>query len=131
LTKREVVKMALDGQKPPYTPWSFRFTVEAQEKLIRHYKTKDLINSVDNHIVELGSDIGFFEDMGNDRWKDVFGVVWNRTVDKDIGDVEHVVLPTPALDGYEFPNPLDSRFFVDIPGLLEHYEDRYRLFKKH
>jgi len=128
VTKREVVKVTLNGQVPPYTPWSFRFTVEAQEKLVQHFGTDDLIDAVGNHIVELGSDIGFFEDIGRDRWKDVFGVVWNRTVDKDIGDVEQVVLPEPTLAGYEFPDPVDSRFFVDIPGQLDRYPDLYRMF---
>lgn len=128
MTKREVVTMVLEGQAPPYTPWSFGFTFEAQQKLVHHFGTDDLIDRVGNHILELGSSIGFFEDMGSDRWKDVFGVVWNRSIDKDIGDVEKVVLPAATLDGYEFPNPLDSRFFDDIPKKLERYRDRYRLF---
>lgn len=128
MTKRDVIRMVLDGQPPQYTPWSFRFTLEAREKLVQHFGTKDLMDPVGNHIVELGSDIGFFEDLGNNRWKDVFGVVWNRTVDKDIGDVEQPVLLKPTLDGYEFPDPLDRRFFVDIPDRLQRYPDRYRLF---
>ena len=33
MNKREVVKMVLDGKKPPYVPWSFGFTLEAYEKL--------------------------------------------------------------------------------------------------
>ena len=121
MTKRDIVKAALNRQPVPYTPWSFRFTLEAKEKLVRCFGTKDLINSVGNHIIELGSDIGFFEDLGNDRWRDGFGVVWNRTVDKDIGDVEQVVLPKSTMDGYDFPDPLDARFFADIPEKLEKY----------
>ena len=128
MTKRDIIKMALNRQPVPYTPWSFRFTMEAQEKLVQHFGTNDLIDTVGNHIIELGSDFGFFEDIGNGRWQDVFGVIWNRTVDKDIGDVEKVVLPNPTLEGYQFPDPLDARFFNDIPGKLEKYSDRYRLF---
>jgi uroporphyrinogen decarboxylase len=120
--------MALEGEAPPYTPWSFGFTFEAQEKLTRHFGTNDLTDCVGNHIVRLGNDIGFFEDIGNDRFKDVFGVVWNRSVDKDIGDVEKVVMPEPTLSGYEFPDPLSPRFFSDIPEKLERYSDLYRLF---
>ena len=121
--------MALEEQSPPYTPWSFSFTFEAREKLAQHFGSKDLIDHVGNHIVGLGSDIGFFENVGNNRFKDIFGVVWNRSVDKDIGNVEKVVLPGPTLAGYEFPNPLDERFFADIPAQLERYNDLYRLFR--
>ena len=42
--------------------------------------------------MKLGSDIGFFTDLGNDRVQDVFGVVWDRSIDKDIGNVEGCVL---------------------------------------
>ena len=128
MDKREVVRMTLEGQTPPYTPWSFGFTVEAKEKLTRHFGSTELVHEVGNHIVELGSDIGFFESLGQDRWQDVFGVIWNRSIDKDIGDVETVVLPEPTLSDYQFPNPLDPRFFADISGKLERYHDLYRLF---
>lgn len=128
MTKRELVKLALDGERVPYTPWAFSFTFEALQKLIEHYGAVDLSNAVGNHIVELGSAIGFHEDIGNDRSRDAFGVVWDKSVDQDIGAVEGVVLPGPTLDGYEFPDPLDDRIFRGIPARLEWYGDCFRLF---
>lgn len=129
MTKRDVVRTVLDGKRPPYVPWSFSFTVEAKEKLITHYGHDDIIGAVGNHILGLGSDIGFFEDCGNDRVRDVFGVVWDRTIDKDIGTVEGCVLTEPSLDGYRFPNPLDPRFFVDIPSKIERYGGLFRVYQ--
>ncbi len=128
MTKRDVIKQVLAGAVPPYVPWSFRFTKEAKEKLIAHYGKSDLPGLLGDHILELGSDIGFFEDLGNERVRDVFGVVWDRSVDKDIGKVQGCVLSEPSLAGYEFPNPLDRRFFADIPAKIERYPDRFRLF---
>ena len=129
MTKREVIKLVLDGKKPPYVPWSFSFTVEAREKLVEHYGTEDIIGAVDNHIIGLGNDIGFFEDIGDNRVRDVFGVVWDRTIDKDIGNVEGTVLPEPSLKGYGFPDPCDPRYFEDIPMLLDTYGDRFRVYQ--
>jgi len=129
MTKREVIKCVLEGKKPPYVPWSFSFTVEAKEKLVAYYGSDDLMNAVDNHILDLGSDIGFFEDIGGDCVRDVFGVVWDRSIDKDIGNVKGCILPEPTLKGYEFPDPLDERFFEDIPGKIEKYGDRFRVFQ--
>jgi uroporphyrinogen decarboxylase len=128
MTKREVVKLALNFRRPPYVPWSFRFTLEARAKLQAHYGATDIEPFVQNHLVELGSDIGFFEPLGNDRWRDVFGVVWDRTIDKDIGNVEGQVLAEPILTGYKFPDPTDHRFFDDIPAKLSKYGDRFRLY---
>jgi uroporphyrinogen decarboxylase len=128
MTKREVVKEVLAGRVPPYVPWSFRFTKEAADKLVEHYGTRDLIGVLDYHILELGSDIGFFEDLGDNLVRDVFGVVWDRSIDKDIGNVRGRVLPEATLSGYEFPDPLDARFFADIPEKTRRYPDRFRLF---
>jgi uroporphyrinogen decarboxylase len=49
-------------------------------------------------------------------------------VDKDIGNVRGGVLPGPTLKGYDLPDPLDGRFFADIPGKVARHPDRFRLF---
>ena len=128
MTKREVVRLALNFQQPPYVPWSFRFTREAREKLQEHYGAEDLEPFVQNHLLELGSDIGFFDELGGDLFQDVFGVVWDRSIDKDIGNVRGQVLPEPTMKGYSFPDPRDPRFFEDIPEKLSKYGDRFRVF---
>jgi len=127
--ERQTVKLAIDGRKVPYVPWACTFTVEAVDKLISHYGDEDLDKVIDNHIVRLGSDIGFFDNLGNDRFRDVFGVVWDRTIDKDIGNVEVCVLPEPTLKGYEFPDPVDRRFFDNMPDKISRYEDCFRVFQ--
>ncbi len=129
-TKREVVRAVLEGRRPPYVPWNMGFTKEARDKLHAHYGAEaDLETALENHFVRLGSDIGFFEELGHDRLRDVFGVVWDRSVDKDIGIVEGQVLREPTLRGYQFPDPLDRRFFEDIPDKLARYADRFRVFQ--
>jgi uroporphyrinogen decarboxylase len=129
MNKREVVRRVLSRERPSYVPWQIGLTLKARQKLHAHYGKKDLENVIDNHFVRLGSDIGFFEEIGNNRFRDVFGVVWDRTIDKDIGNVEGKVLAEPTLKDYEFPDPLDKRFFADIPGKLAKYNDRFRVFQ--
>jgi len=128
MTKREIIRTILAGEPPPYVPWAMGFTVEAAEKLREHCGTHDLESVLDNHTVGLGNGVGFFEDLGGDQVRDVFGVEWDRSVDKDIGNVTNQVLPAPTLAGYEFPDPLDSRFFADIPDKLARRGDCYRVF---
>ena len=60
MTKREVVRTVLEGGKPPYVPWSFGFTFEAGQKLVEHYGTRDLGPNMRNHLLGLGSGVGFF-----------------------------------------------------------------------
>src|SRR5208283_680376 len=129
MQKRDVIRLVLEGKRPPYVPWSMGFTKEAKEKLQRHYGCDDIEGPLQNHLLKLGSDIGFFSDLGNNRVQDVFGVVWDRNVDRDIGNVEGHVLAKPSLAGYRFPNPLDSRFFAEIDGRIARFPDRFRVFQ--
>jgi uroporphyrinogen decarboxylase len=129
MTKRDVVRCILKGKKPPYVPWSIGLTAEAKEKVQSQYGCVDLDVPLENHLVKLGSDIGFFTSLGNQRVRDVFGVVWDRSIDRDIGNVEGCVLPEPTLAGYEFPGPLDRRYFAAIPERIERFPDRFRVFQ--
>ncbi len=129
MTKREVIHAVLAGQAPPYVPWSCGFTREARARLEGHFKLPDLEDALQNHLLKLGSDIGFFTDLGDRHVRDVFGVVWDRSIDKDIGNVVGCRLPEPTLQGYSFPDPLDPRFFAGIPERIARYGDRFRVFQ--
>ncbi len=128
MTRREVVRTVLEGQKPPYVPWSFSFTAEAREKLVGYYGHDDLLGATESHILGLGDDIGFFEDIGNGCVRDAFGVVWDRTVDKDIGVVRGCALPEPTLRHYTFPDPLNPRYYAEIPDRIARWGDRFRVY---
>jgi len=102
--------------------------VEAKEKLARHFGTPDLEDVLDNHLVHVGNAAGLCDDVGGDCVRDPFGVIWDRSIDKDIGTPKGHVLPEPTLKGYDFPDPLEKRVFKDIPGMIEKYADRFRCF---
>ena len=59
----------------------------------------------------------------------MFKVIWDRSIDKDIGDVRNAILQEPTLDGYEFPNPHDPRFFANIESEIAKKPDLFRLFQ--
>jgi len=128
MTKREIVVQALNHNPVPYVPWSFQFTLEAKEKLLKHFGDVDIDKTVNNHFVELGNSVGFFKNVGNERYRDIFGVVWDRSVDKDIGNVEGLVLSRPTLGNYTLPDPLDPRLFAEIPHRIRDNNDSFRLY---
>ena len=130
MSRREVIRDVLDHKRPAYVPWSFGFTKEARDKLYGHYGADaDLEEVMGNHLLKLGGEIGFFEEVGRDLVRDVFGVVWDRSIDKDIGDVRGCVLERPSLKGYDFPDPKNPRYFADIPEKIARYGDRFRVFQ--
>lgn len=129
MTKREVIKMVLDGKKPPYVPWSFKFTLEPKTELQKYYRETDLDLPLGNHILNLGSDIGFFDEIEPNMFQDVFNVVWDRTIDKDIGNPRKPLIPEPTMEGVQFPDPHDPRFFANIEAEIQKKPDLFRVFQ--
>jgi uroporphyrinogen decarboxylase len=128
MEKRDVVKLTLEWKQPPYIPWNINFTLPAKEKLQTHYGVIDLNTVIQNHIIVMGNQTDFFKDIGNDCVQDIFGVVWDRSIDKDIGNVKGQVLPRPSLKDYQFPDPLNLNNFADLPEKLSKYNECFRIF---
>jgi hypothetical protein len=102
MIKRDVVTAALNGESVPYTPWHMGFTFEAMEKLKQHFGD-ELPRKLGNHLYACAAYPGHI-DIGNDLFRDFFGVVWDRSEDKDIGIVKDCLLPEPDLAAYRFPS---------------------------
>ena len=96
---------------------------------LKYYGVDDLDEVLGNHVLQLGSDIGFFDYLGDNLYRDVFGVVWDRSIDKDIGDVRGCLLAEPTLEGYVFPDPLDPRFFANIEPEITRKPEMFRCFQ--
>ena len=128
MTKRQVMRLVFESKKPPYVPWSFGFTHEARAKLVEHFGTEDLEPIMQPHILGLGPGQGFMTDIGDDCVKDLFGVVWDRSQDKDIGMIKGQVLPEPTLSDYTFPDPLDPIFFGDMEQRIASGKDGLRVY---
>ena len=129
MSKRDVIRTVLAGEAPPYVPWSMGFTVEAAEKLRAYYAPSDLGEVLDNHLGGVGDDASLFTDLGDDHVRDVFGVEWDRRIDKDIGVVVGQLLPEATLAHTEFPDPLSPVFFDGIEAQLARQSDLFRVFR--
>ena len=103
MTKKEVMYRALGFDDPPYTPWAVGFTVPAAAELEAHYGGP-IAERMHNHIVGISWHHHEFEPVGAERYRDRFGVVWDRSVDKDIGVICDPPIPEPTLADYRFPD---------------------------
>ncbi len=129
MTKRDVVARALAFEEVPYVPWSLGFTTEARQKLVAHYGQEDLDGVLQNHLHSIGSGNGQMVRVKSDRAQDVFGVVWDRSRDKDIGVVANRVLPEPTLAGWSPPDPADRGLFWEgLEQQIAWGPDRYRVY---
>ena len=76
-----------------------------------------------------GNQDGFYTAVGDNCVKDYFGVIWDRSIDKDIGALANCVLPEPTLKKYQFPDPLNPILYTDIEPKINKVRDRFRVFE--
>jgi uroporphyrinogen decarboxylase len=125
MTPREQVWLAIRHREPDRVPYHISYTVPARRKLEAYYGTTDLDQVLGNHLVKYRMRLPA-EEVRQDRWRDEFGVIWNRTVDKDIGIPEDYQLKRRSLEGYTFPDPHDPRRYEKLPAFIEENRDRFR-----
>ncbi|KKK77034.1 hypothetical protein LCGC14_2857660, partial [marine sediment metagenome] len=129
MTKRDAVIDALKFRRPAYVPWEVSLTIDCRGRLADHLGTDDLSEFLDGHFLELGSDIGRFEPVDEDHVRDLYGVLWDRSVDKDIGTPVDWPIKTPAdLDGYQWPDATDDSWYEGMPEMLAACPGRFSRF---
>ena len=126
MTKREVVLEALAFRPPPYVPWAWDMTKDCQQRLRGYLDVDDLTPFIGSHFLDVGSPQRRFAEV-HDRWyRDSYGVVYDTSVDKDIGTPVDWPLKEPRdLDHYQWPDPGNSAWFADIPAQLAAHPDRF------
>jgi len=125
---RERVWHSIRHKEPDRVPYHLSYTVPARQKLEAYYGTPDLDNVLDNHLVKYKPRRpDAWQEVRPDYWRDEFGVVWNRTVDKDIGVVDKYLLQEQTLEGYTLPNPHDPLRYQGLPAFIEQNPARFRV----
>ena len=123
MTRREVVKLALDHKRPPYVPWSYWLTDGAIASLHRHLGCSDLAHVIENHFLSFG--VGSSTDIGNNCHRDGFGIVRDFGIFHGLGVVTNTVLPEPTLAGFHPPDPIEPD---SIPRQISERPDWFRVF---
>jgi len=114
---RERVINAVEHRSTETIPWHFNFNTEVVDLLAAHYGSRDIGRCVGNHMAEINTQpLSFWQEVRPGCWQDSFGVVWNRTVEKDIGLIEDYPLADGDLSGYSFPDP-------DAPGRFDGFAE--------
>lgn len=126
MTPRERVIKALNFEQPDIVPYDIGFTIPAREKMVEFYGDPDFTSKLGCHLVKLShARKDAWVEVKPGHWRDEFGVVWNRTVDKDIGVVGEVILKEPRLGDHRLPDPREPGMFDHYPQAIEANRDRF------
>jgi len=123
---KERVKRAIAHEETDVVPYHFSFTIPAARKLAGYYGTDDFESLLGNHlaIVEPVPADAWCE-ISPDIWRDEWGVLWDRHIDKDIGTPSNLVLPERDLSTLKVPDPDKPGRFDSLEETLERYPDRF------
>ena len=106
MTNKERVIRTLNHEQGDICPWNITFTVPAARKMAEYYGDEDFRDRIGCHIaMVMHAPSESWTEVAPGYWRDEFGVVWNRTVDRDIGNPDAHVLEEKDLDRIGFPDP--------------------------
>ena len=118
MTHKERVYASLNHEQPDRTPYCIGFTEKAYSAMVEHYGNGDFMGLIDNSLHNVAANPGPLQrEVDEVTWQDEFGVQWDKSVDRDIGNVCDQVLAERDLDLIEMPDPR-------APGKFDGFAER-------
>lgn len=129
MTPRQRVQLSLDHRQPDATPFHVTFTKPVREAMRAYYGKPDFETGLGNCLEIIRTGLPMSEVPGQPGiWRDEFGVLWDKTMDKDIGTVCNQLVSRDNLKEYRFPNPeAPSRFDHFPAAAAESREERFAI----
>jgi len=126
VSMRQAVIDALAFRRPAYVPWAWSPTEPCAARLKAHLGTDRLEGFLSCHFCDVGASVGRFEAVDDTHVRDAYGVVWDRTVDRDIGTPCDWPIRAPRdLDRYEWPDVADPAWYAGTAEALAARGDRF------
>lgn len=135
--KRDRVIAAISHKESDVVPCQLDLTDNMREKLENYFDNKNFLNEIaGNHMVRAKNKNHQIIDERS--YMDIFGVVWQKDSNGDIGSVRNYHFPNDDFDNaYEFPKPdrrlIDSKcndMLKSEPDLFHIYEIGLSLFER-
>ena len=128
MNNRQRVIATLNHQQPDKIPFEIKFTQPARRKMVEFYGDPDFAAKLGNCLTWLGTEpANSWTEVSPNIWQDQFGVQWDRTVDKDIGNVCNQLITTETLAEYVFPDPDDPSRYAEYDQVLSKSDEAFTL----
>ena len=127
MDSKEIVYRALDFEAVPRVPYAVDFTVPAREKLCASTAGRRLYDRIVNDLLltpVIRVEWGFYDAEG--LYEDEFGLVWDRSLDPDIGIPRSFVTPE-NLNTIPWPDPRREGRFDLLRDNIRRYPDRFQV----
>jgi uroporphyrinogen decarboxylase len=145
MREKDRIKNCIHFKKTDSIPWQINYTSELGSKLMEAlglepgeslvlgknlYTFNRLDDYLGNHIAYIRNRaVNSLQEVKPDVFRDEWKVLWDRSIDKDIGTPVNCVLADRMIDRLEVPNPLISDRFAHFEPIIEANTQRYLLVK--
>lgn len=129
MTHKERVIASFRHQQPDRTPYVIGFTQKSLTAMEQYFGGRDFLKLIDNSVHGVAANPGPRDQwIDENTWQDEFGVQWDRSIDRDIGNVCNRVLPDRDLSKLDLPDPHDPAKFQGFAEACEAGKDRFVQF---
>jgi uroporphyrinogen decarboxylase len=106
MNNRQCVLAALGHKQPDKVPYDIRFTQKAHAKMAQYYGDPDFVSKLGNCFTWIRpyQEHERFVEVKPNIFKDEFGVLWDRRIDKDIGVVCNRLVSPDNVLVFRFPD---------------------------
>lgn len=136
MTKKERIKAVINGETPDVTPYFIDLTMTGKQKIAAYYQIdiESVQQTIGNHLLFLkySAPIDFTpEQVGENRYRDEFGVTWDAVRTKEIGDWGFVDHPVKEMDigAYQFPSGKGTGRFRESEQVVKQNPDHFNLLQ--
>lgn len=125
---KKCVIQAINHIETDIVPYNILFTPGEKEKMAAYYQDNDFEDYIGNHLA-------FFDirppkqEIRPGFYSDEFGIVWNRTKDRELGVVDEYLVSEDNVNTFAFPNTADLLRFKKTENLSVQDKDKFVVAK--
>lgn len=105
MDNRTRVITALNKQQPDRVPYHVWMNESLTCEMAKFYGDSEFAAKVGNCFHDVGNYGNNYKQIKTDLWRDQFGVHWDRSVEKELGNVSNCIVTPENIEEYESPNP--------------------------
>ena len=105
MNNRTRVITSLNHEQPDKVPYHVWMNEGIKCKMARFYGDSEFESKLGNCFYDVGNYANNYEEIEANIWRDQFGVLWDRSVEKELGNVCNCLVNPENIEEYEFPDP--------------------------
>jgi uroporphyrinogen decarboxylase len=125
MAQRDIVLKSLKHEKTDIIPYYLDLTEEVHARLVDYYKDENFFEKTGSYLAQERNES--FIILSKTKFRDMFGVIWNKEQEGDFGVVQDYLLKEPELGEYVFPVP-DEKLIREKCEKLEKQNEKFRMY---